>query len=74
MAENAPDFVFQTGKPMKEVEHHAWVRSCLQKTSDLGGSWFRVTQHGDRPNLVIVEVWKVEPAEKPEPAWQARDS
>ncbi len=74
MADDAPDFVFQTAQPMNDVEHHAWVRLCLDVASNGGATWYRVTQHGDRPNLVIVEAWKMEPAEKPEPAWQAWDS
>jgi hypothetical protein len=74
MADADPDFVFQTSTPMNDVDHHAWVGGCVTEAQSRGGTWFRVTEHPDRPNLILVEVWKAEPAHKPEPRWQAKDS
>lgn len=74
MADNVPDFVFQTSHAMNDVEHHAFVQHCLEEAKSRGGTYFRVSEHEERANLVLVECWKVEPEIKGDPAWQARDS
>jgi len=69
-----PDIVFQTEEPMNDVQHHEYVQRCLVKARDLGATFFRVTQHEERPNLILVECWKETPANQGEPRWQAKDS
>lgn len=67
-----PDFIFQTAEPMSDVEHHQFIQACLTEAKTQGGTFFRVTQHEDDANLILVEVWKETPQDQGEPRWQAR--
>ena len=69
-----PDFLFQTEEPMNDVEHHAWVSRCLREVRDRGATFFRVSQHDERPNLVLIECWRDEPEDKGAPRFRRKDS
>jgi hypothetical protein len=65
-----PEFIAQTGEPMTSDERRVWVRAQIEAARAQGATFFRLAQHQDAPDLLLVEGWSKQPDDQGEPRFQ----